>query len=62
MKKQSAIALFGTGTALAHALGITKSAVSQWPEELPQRIADEIHGAAIRLGKIPHASKQEKAA
>ena len=52
MKKQQAIEIFKTQVAIANALGITKSAVSQWPEELDQRLTDELHGAAIRLGLI----------
>lgn len=48
MTKTEAIAIFRTGKLLADALGITRSAVSQWPEELPPRLADEIIGAALR--------------
>lgn len=48
MTKTQAIAIFRTGKLLADALGITRSAVSQWPEELPPRLADEIIGAALR--------------
>jgi transcriptional regulator with XRE-family HTH domain len=50
MTKQDAIQIFKTQAAIALALGITRSAVSQWPEELDQRTADEITGAALRLG------------
>lgn len=66
MTKQQAIAVFGSGTALARALGITKSAVSQWPDDLPQRTIDEINGAAMRLGLIAKSElpleKKEEAA
>ena len=48
MTKTQAIGLFRTGKALADALGITPSAVYQWPEDLPPRLADEIVGAALR--------------
>ena len=48
MTKTQAIGLFRTGRALADALGITPSAVYQWPEDLPPRVADEIVGAALR--------------
>jgi len=51
LTKFQAIAMFGSGAALGRALGITKSAVSQWPEVLDQRTSDEIIGAALRLGK-----------
>lgn len=54
MKKSEAIKLFGhTQEALALSLGITKSAVSQWPDDLPQHIEDRVVGAAVRLGKLP---------
>lgn len=50
--KSQAIELFGTATALAKALGITKSAVGQWAEELTQRQINEITGAALNQGLI----------
>lgn len=38
MKKREAIEQFGSGAALARALGITKQAVSQWPEDrIPEK-------------------------
>lgn len=53
MTKTSAVKLFGkTQVALAAALGITKSAVGQWPEELTQARRDQVVGAAVRLGKV----------
>lgn len=52
MTKKEAIAMFGTVIGLARALGITRAAIYQWPEELTQRQADEITGAALRLGKL----------
>lgn len=33
--KEDAIALFGTQSALANALGITRQAVCQWPDREP---------------------------
>lgn len=48
MTKTQALAIFGTTRSLADALGITRSAVSQWPEDLPPRLVDEIVGAALR--------------
>ena len=54
MKKQTAVNIFKTQAAIASALGITASAVSQWPSELDQRTSDEIIGAAVRLKiKLP---------
>lgn len=53
MKKTDAIKLFGkTQVSLAKALGITKSAVNQWPEELSLSRRDQVVGAAVRLGKV----------
>ena len=36
MKKEKAIAIFGSVRALADALGITEQAVHQWSDEVPQ--------------------------
>ena len=33
MNKETAISIYGSQVALAEALGITKQAVSQWPED-----------------------------
>jgi transcriptional regulator with XRE-family HTH domain len=52
MTKTEAIAIFGTRQIdLADALGVTKSAISQWPEELDTATADRVIGAATRLNK-----------
>lgn len=51
MKKHEAIALFGTTRELAAALGITRHAIYQWPDDLPQDQADRVIGAAVRLRK-----------
>lgn len=49
MLKQKAIELLGgTVTAAAKAVGVTTSAVTQWPEELPPRIADRVQAALAR--------------
>lgn len=52
MKKHLAIALFGSGAALGRALGVTRGAVHNWPNNLTQRQQDEVIGAALRLGKL----------
>lgn len=52
MKKSDAISLFGNGTQLAKALGLTKGRISQFPEELDQATTDRVVGAAVRLAKI----------
>lgn len=51
MTKQEAIQAFGSGAALARALGLTRGAISLWPDILDQRRADEVAGAALRLKK-----------
>ncbi|HEP6427758.1 Cro/CI family transcriptional regulator [Burkholderia cenocepacia] len=51
LTKQQATAIFGSGAALARALGITKGAVSQWPEILDQQRTAMVIGAAVQHGK-----------
>lgn len=51
MKKSSAVEAFGTVAALAAALGVTRQAIYQWPDELPESVADRVRGAALRTGK-----------
>jgi hypothetical protein len=49
MNKTQAIEMLGgTVTAAAEAIGITRSAVSQWPEELPDAIRDRVQAALAR--------------
>lgn len=38
--------------AVGDALGITRQAVYQWPENLPQDTSDRLLGAAIRLNLL----------
>lgn len=42
MKKNDVISHFGNATKAANALGVTKSAISQWPETIPRLRAFEI--------------------
>lgn len=53
MKKVDAIKLFDSGAGLARAVGLTRGRISQWPDDLSQKQADLVMGAAVRLGKIP---------
>ena len=49
MRKDYAIEILGgTVTSAACAVGVTASAVTQWPDELPQRIADRVQAALWR--------------
>lgn len=49
MDKAKAIELLGgTVTEAAAAIGITPSAVTQWPEVLPPRLVDRVHAAIAR--------------
>lgn len=51
MDKKLAIELLGGSAVRAAALlQVTPSAVSQWPEKLPRRLADRVLGAAVRHG------------
>lgn len=59
MKRDEAALFFGNLVLLGRALGISPSAISQWPETLTIRQQDEVIGAAIRLGKItPERAKE----
>lgn len=59
MKREEAALFFGNLVLLGEALGITPSAISQWPETLTIRQQDEVIGAAIRLNKItPEQAKE----
>ena len=51
MTKQEAINTFGTAANLARALGMTRAAISMWPDELDNERPDRVRGAAIRLRK-----------
>jgi hypothetical protein len=51
LTKQQAIAIFGDGVRLAEALGLTKGAISQWPDDLDQKRTAMVIGAAVQLGK-----------
>lgn len=54
MNKSDALKLFGGPTATARACRISKSAVSDWPEVLSERIQDRVIAGALRLGlKVP---------
>jgi transcriptional repressor of cell division inhibition gene dicB len=50
MKTKDAIRHFGSASALARALGIWKTAVSQWGDTVPQRRAFEIE--RLTKGKL----------
>ncbi len=59
MKRDEAALFFGNLVLLGRALGISPSAISQWPKTLTIRQQDEVIGAAIRLGKItPEQAKE----
>jgi len=64
MTKSQAIDLFGGRVKdLAAALGVTSSAISQWPDaELPTEYADRVRGAAVRLKKWSPVADPQKAA
>jgi hypothetical protein len=49
MQKTTAIELLGGSVGVAAAaVGITPSAVTQWPDELPPRLADRVQAALWR--------------
>ena len=48
MYKAEALRMLGGTAATAEAVRITTAAVSQWPDELPDRIADRVIAAWAR--------------
>ena len=53
-KKQAIELLGGTTSKAAEAIGITSPAITQWPDELPPRLADRVLAACLRMGrKVP---------
>lgn len=62
MTKQEAIQqLGGTPTAAARKMGITVSALSQWPDSLPPRLLDRVQAALFRMGMSAKSRKQKAA-
>lgn len=58
MLKTKAIELLGgTIPAAAEAIGISYQAVNQWPETLPDRIADRVYAALARK-KLPNFGQE----
>jgi hypothetical protein len=52
MTKTEAIKLLGgTVGAASRAIGVSSSAVSLWPDELPARIADRVQAALWRISQ-----------
>ena len=64
MDKDHAIKLLGgTVTSAAAAVGATPSAVTQWPPELPPRLADRVQAALYRIANgIPHPAPATESA
>jgi len=54
MKIHEAIKLTGSvnKSGLAKALGVSKQAVSQWPDVIRDDVADRVIGVAARLGRF----------
>lgn len=64
MKKSDLIRHFGNQSKTAEALGITKSAVSQWPEIVPEGIAYKaqiVTGGALRADPALYDHKRRRA-
>lgn len=57
MTKAEAISLFNSAANLARAVGLTRGRISQWEENLTQKQADMVIGAAVRLGKLANNGK-----
>lgn len=50
MKTKDAILYFGSKSQLAQNLGLTKSAISQWPDDVPELRAYQIE--RLTMGKL----------
>lgn len=60
MNKAHALRLLGGSvTAAAKACGITPSAVSQWPDDLPPRIADRVIAAVARQAGVAEGTSAQ---
>ena len=59
MKKKEVIDYFGSQSATAKALGITRQAVNQWPEMVPPAIAEAIERLSNGALKLRHELYQE---
>ena len=63
MNKAKAIELLGgTVASAAEAIGVTVQAVSQWPDPLPDRIADRVLAALARKHLAPEIIGAERPA
>lgn len=63
MTKTEAIQLLGgTVSAAAQAIGVSSSAVSLWPDELPARIADRVQAALWRQAQANAGQSVEQKA
>lgn len=58
MKKQDVIEHFGSGQQVAKALKISGAAVSQWPEDVPEKQAYKIE--RITKGKLKVGDEYDK--
>lgn len=48
MNKAKALSIFGGPAKTAEAVGVSTSAISQWPDQLPEILADRIIAAVAR--------------
>lgn len=54
MKKSRALELLGgTVATAAEAIGISSAAISQWPDDLPDRLVDRVQAALARKHLAP---------
>lgn len=60
MKKKDAISLFGSGAALARALGLSRGRIAQWENDLTEDQANRVIGVAVRKGIVKILSADEK--
>lgn len=59
-KSQALEMLGGTVASAATAIGITSQAVTQWPDDLPPRIADRVYAALARKSMLKPITAKRK--
>ena len=65
MRKTDVIQHFGSAAKVAAALDISRAAVSQWPEDVPESSAykiESVTGGALRVAPDDAAPREEAAA
>jgi hypothetical protein len=61
LKTEAIRTLGGTTTSAARAVGVSVSAVCQWPDVLPQAVVDRVQAALWRVAHgVPHPEPEKR--